>query len=205
MLKKIWVLWVSVGLGLLMQQGFAASVASFWQIQTKKDSDAAVELERFLRLLFVEDEQTVELMKKALVTVESMQFQERLALLNSQDGQGNTFFNTVILSWRQVHPKNKVMYIDFLKLLISYGINLNRVNKQGNTALHLAYQVGSAEIAGVLELNEEVDQTITNKRGETARLQIVSPHYQAHEIPSIGENVYWCFKVLCIVHDGDCF
>ena len=191
---------------LSVNQVFAAAAEHHWNIKSTKEQDAVVELERFLRLLFTEDEQTVESMKGVLGTVGLMNHQDRLALLNAQDVQGNSFFDHVILAWRQVHQNNKFMYIDFIKLLVSYGINLNKQNKQGNTALHLAYQVGSAEIVGVLELNDSVDKDIKNRRGEIARQQIVSSstQYQSHDIPSIGENLYWCFKALCILHDGEC-
>ena len=192
---------------LCINQVFAAVVEHHWNTNNSKERDAVVELERFLRLLFIEDQQMVESMESILVTVDTLPIQDRLVLLASQDVQGNTFFDHVILAWKQVHQNNKFIYIEFIKLLIDYGINLNRQNKQGNTALHLAYQVGSAEIVAALELNDSVNKDIKNGRGEIARQQIISPsvQYQSHEIPSIGENLYWCFKALCILHDGECF
>jgi hypothetical protein len=204
MLKKVWIFMLGCG---FMQQGFAAVAASFWQIRNQTESDVVIEFERFLRLLFVEDQQSTESMKKTLVSVEKLSSHELLALLNSRDDEGNTFFEQVILAWPQVHNNNKEVYLDFIRLLISYGINLNRQNQQGNTCLHLAYQVKSAEIVGILALTSSVDQTIKNKRGEVPARQIESSRlvsYEPREIPSIGENLYWCFKVMCIVADGEC-
>ncbi len=193
-----------IGMGALQQQSFAAE--HNWKQKSSDERDAVVELERFLRLLFTEDEQTDDSMQKTLDTFIRLAYEKRLQLLYHEDQDGNAFLHQVVLCWPRVHQNNKEVYLHFIQFLLNYGFAINKQNRDLNTCLHLAYQVGSAEIAGMLELSSSIDVTIKNRRGEVANRQIVpnARHYQSREIPSIGENLYWCFRLLCIARDGDC-
>ncbi len=191
---------------LSINQVFAAAAEHHWDIKSTKEQDAVVELERFLGLLLIEDEQTKDSMHAVLDSFIRLTYEQRLQLLYREDEHGNAFLHQVVLCSPKIHQKNKEIYLHFIQFLLNYGFAINRQNRDGNTCLHLAYQVRSVEIAGILELSPCIDVTRKNRRGEAANRQIIpaSSQYETHEIPSIGENIFWCFKALCILHDGEC-
>ena len=88
------------------------------------------------------------------------QFRAALNLANvkSVDDKGNTVLQEVVLHGRPV---------DFIALIMKKGLSVNVQNKEGNTALHIAVQMGITRIIKKL-FEYGVDTTILNKAQKTA-------------------------------------
>ena len=106
------------------------------------------------------------------------------------DHQGNTVLIRVIYllnQWPDRSYRNR-----FIKLLVRYKTNINTQNQNGDTALHIASQMGDLETVRVLT-SIKVRLDLTNNQGMTP-VQLAK--FMSGNMPPIKANLkwYWYFS-----------
>lgn len=67
----------------------------------------------------------------------------------------------------QLHKAASTGKVDLIRLYVKYGDDINAVNENGQTPLHLAYQHGQTEAVAVL-IELQADQTRRDKQQRVA-------------------------------------
>lgn len=67
----------------------------------------------------------------------------------------------------QLHAAASAGRVDLIRLYVKYGDDINAINSEGQTPLHLAYKYGKTEAVAVL-IELHADQTLRDKQQRVA-------------------------------------